>query len=593
MAQHNLNGGKVAAFLASHERVVRVHYPGLPDHPDHALAKRQMNGFGALVSFELPDGDAARRVVDACRIFRIGPSLGGIESLISQPGNTSHHSVPLDRRRLMGISDGLVRLSVGIEAAEDLMSDLGNSAGGVMTADLVIANGTVVLPEGSTRADVVIAGERIVDVVDPGAGRASEIVDATDRIVLPGGVDPHVHMKIAFMGQPSVYDFESGGIAALCGGTTTVIDFALQRRGRGIIEGLRHRRKQADPVVTLDYGLHQIVTDVNESSLAELKQLRQEGVASLKVYMVYEEEQLKLEDGALYALMQGAADADLLIVLHAENAGIIERARAEAVRAGHFHPRFHALTRPPITEVEAVSRALLFSEDTGCPIHILHLVAEKGVDLIEQARRAGRRVTAETCTHYLALTDEAYERPDAQNYVMSPPLRSLQNQAALWEGLKSGVLSAVTSDEVSYSAAAKALGANFAEIANGCPGVQARLPVLYTLGVAEGRLTLERFAEVFATWPARIFGMGDRKGRIRKGYDADLVVIDPEQRRVMDAGCHYGDVGYTPFEGMELCGWPVLTVYRGRVVVRDGRFLGEAGQGRFIERGATDMPELA
>ncbi len=462
-----------------------------------------------------------------------------------------------------------------------------------MTADLVIANATAVLPDGPTRADIVVGGEHIIDIVDPGSGRAPEVVDASGRIVLPGGVDPHVHMLISFMGQRSVYDFESGGIAALCGGTTTVVDFALQRRGRGIIEGLRHRRKQADPVVTLDYGLHQIVTDVNESSLAELRQLREEGVSTLKVYSVYEEDQLKLEDGAFYALMQGAAREDLMICLHAENAGIIDRSRAEAVRLGHTEPKYHALTRPPITEVEAISRALLFAEDTGCPLHILHLVAGKGVDLIEQARRKGQRVTAETCTHYLALTDEAYERENAQYYVMSPPLRSAENQAMLWDGLRRGVLTAVTSDEVSYSAAAKSLGiASFADIANGCPGVQARLPVLYTLGVAEGRLSLERFTEVFSSWPARMFGVGDRKGQIRKGYDADLVVIDPETSRVMDASSHYGNIGYTPFEGMDLVGWPVLTVYRGRVVVRDGKFLGKAGQGRFLHRNPTDMPEI-
>jgi dihydropyrimidinase len=176
---------------------------------------------------------------------------------------------------------------------------------------------------------------------------------------------------------------------------------------------------------------------------------------------------------------------------------------------------------------------------------------------------------------------------------MSPPLRSAENQAALWDGLRRGVLTAVTSDEVSYSAAAKSLGiASFADIANGCPGVQARLPVLYTLGVAEGRLSLERFTEVFSTWPARMFGVGDRKGRIEKGYDADLVVIDPETPRAMDASSHYGDIGYTPYEGMKLVGWPVLTVYRGRVVVREGRFLGKAGQGRFLHRNATDMPEI-
>jgi dihydropyrimidinase len=457
--------------------------------------------------------------------------------------------------------------------------------------DLVIANGIVVLPEGAQRADVLVSGEKIVDIVEPGTGRGEAVVDAAGKIVLPGGVDPHVHLMVGFMGQRSVYDFETGGIAALRGGTTTVVDFALQRRGGSMLAGLKHRRKQADPAVTLDYGLHLIATDVNQETLRELAQLCAEGVASLKVYTVYEDDGLKLEDGAMHALMQQAAKDGLMLVLHAENAGIVERLRAEAVAAGHTHPRWHALTRPPITEIEAISRAIRFSEDTGCGVHILHLVAAKGVELIEDARRRGLPVTAETCTHYLALTEEALEREDGHNYIMSPPLRDADNQFQLWQGLREGVLSAVTSDEVSYSAAAKALGLpSFATVANGCTGIEARLPVLYTLGVAEGRISLERFAEVFSTWPARIFGFGDRKGRIAKGYDADLVVIDPETRRTMSPASDYGDIGYNVYAGLELTGWAQTTVYRGKVTVKEGAFLCEKGQGRYLSRTAADRP---
>lgn len=459
--------------------------------------------------------------------------------------------------------------------------------------DLVIANGLVALPDGARRADVLVQGETILDIVDPGSGRGARVVDATDRIVLPGGVDPHVHMMVGFMGQRSVYDFESGGIAALRGGTTTVVDFALQRRGGSMLAGLKHRRKQADGHATVDYGLHLIATDVNAETLAELASLRAEGVSSLKVYTVYEEDGLKLEDGALHALMAQAARDDLMLVLHAENAGIVERLRAEAVAAGHSHPRWHALTRPPIVEIEAISRAIQFSEDTGCGVHILHLVAGKGIGLVEAARRRGLPVTAETCTHYLALTDEALERENGHNYIMSPPLRDADNQLELWNGLRQGVLSAVTSDEVSYSAAAKALGLpSFATVANGCTGVEARLPVLYTLGVAEGRISLDRFVEVFSTWPARIFGLGDRKGLIARGYDADLAVIDPQERRIMTPASDYGDIGYTVYDGLELTGWARTTVHRGKVVVQDGAFLGTAGQGRFVGRGTSDRPQL-
>jgi len=459
--------------------------------------------------------------------------------------------------------------------------------------DLVIANGTVALPEGAAKADIVIRGEKIVDVADPGTARGESILDATDRIVLPGGVDPHVHLLVGFMGQRSVYDFESGGIAALRGGTTSIIDFALQRRGGSILKGYRHRRKQADPVVTVDYGLHQIVTDVNDASLAELAELRAEGVASLKVYTVYEDDGLKLEDGPFHRLMQQAARDDLMIVLHAENAGIVEHLRAEAVAKGHTDPIWHARTRPSIVEVEAISRAIHFSRDTGCGLHLLHLVAAGALPLIEAARREGCPVTAETCTHFLALTEEALTREDGHNFILSPPLRDVANQAQLWQALASGVLSAVTSDEVSYSAAAKAMGLpSFADVANGCPGIELRLPVLYTLGVDQGRLDLDQFARLTSTWPAEIFGMGDTKGRIAPGYDADLAVIDPRRRHFISPDSDYGDIGYNPYSGIEVTGLVDATLLRGKIVVEQGAFLGHAGQGRFLRRGSAVRPVL-
>jgi len=458
-----------------------------------------------------------------------------------------------------------------------------------MIPDLVVAAGTVVLPGGAVPADVEITGERISGLRAAGGGEGRARLDARGLIVLPGGVDPHVHFLVSFMGQRSVYDFASGGIAALRGGTTTVIDFALQRRGGAMLAGLAHRRRQADPGVTVDYGLHLIVTDVNPASLGELASLRAAGVSSLKVYTTYEEDGLRLDDGALHALMARSAAEGMQIVLHAENDAIIARLRREAVAAGHRAPRFHALTRPPVTEIEAIGRAIAFARDTGCALHILHLAAAGALPLVAAARREGLRVTAETCTHYLALTDEALAGPDGSHFVMSPPLRPAANRDLLWQGLRAGPLTAVTSDEVSYPAAAKTPGAGtFADIANGCPGVEARLPVLYTLGVAAGRIGLERLAQVFATWPAQMFGLGGRKGRIAPGMDADLVVIDPAARRVMTAACHYGPIGYTPFAGMELCGWPVATVARGAVVVREGEFLGAAGRGRFLARGPAD-----
>lgn len=459
---------------------------------------------------------------------------------------------------------------------------------------LVVTGGKVVTPEGARHLDVVSEGERIAALLPPGTAAAAhpdaQVIDAAGRIVIPGGVDPHVHLMVGFMGQRSVYDFGSGGIAALRGGTTAIVDFALQRRGGSMLKGLAHRRKQADANVTLDYGLHMIVTDVNEESLAELPALREQGVTTLKVYTVYEEDGLKLDDGSLFALMEQAAQHDLSVVLHAENAGIVERLRAEAVAAGHDAPRWHALTRPPVVEVEAISRAIEFSRATGCGVHILHLATAEALPLIEAARADGLPVTAETCTHYLALTGEALERENGHQFILSPPLRDAANQQRLWQALARGALQQVASDEVSYSAAAKAMGLpSFANVANGITGIEARLPVLFTLGVDQGRLSLNRFVELFSTWPARIFGF-ERKGVIAPGYDADLVVIDPETRRVMGPEQDYGDIGYNPYSGMELTGFASHTILRGKLVVENGRFLGHEGQGQFISRASPQRP---
>lgn len=454
-----------------------------------------------------------------------------------------------------------------------------------MTADRVVARGTVARPDGAEPADVVIAGGRIVDIVEPGAGRGAEIIEARDRLVLPGGVDAHVHFLIGFMGQRSVYDFHSGTIAALRGGNTTVIDFALQRRGRSMMDGLKHRRVQADRHVACDYGLHLIATDVNAATLAEVPALVAAGASSVKVYTVYEKEQLKVEDGPLHELMRALGMAGGLIGLHAENASIIDHAIAKHLAAGETAPRFHALSRPALAETEAVQRGLLLAADAGCDLHIFHLNSAPALGLIEAAQARGQRASAETCIHYLALTAERYDGADGHLFVMSPPLRDEGTQARMWNGVARGSLAAVTSDDASYSAEAKALGAaSFEHVANGVPGVEARLPVMYTLGVEQGRLTLPQFVEAWSAGPARRFGLGPEKGRIAPGADADLVVIDPRARRRMAVDSHYGAIGYNPYDGMELTGWPDLTLLRGEVVVRDGAFLGRAGQGRFLVR---------
>lgn len=453
---------------------------------------------------------------------------------------------------------------------------------------LLIANGRVVTPQGVQALDILTEGEAIKALLPRGTEvPGAQVIDAKNQLVIPGGVDPHVHLLVGFMGVRSVYDFGSGGIAALRGGTTAIVDFALQRRGGSMLKGLAHRRKQAEANVTLDFGLHVIVTDVNDESLAELPALRAAGVTTLKVYTVYEEDGLKLGDAQLFRLMSEAAKHDLAIVLHAENAPIVEDLRAQAVAEGHTEPRWHLLTRPPIVEIEAVSRAIIFSRATGCRIHILHLVAAEAIKLVETARHEGVKISAETCTHYLALTEEALDREDGHNFILSPPLRDAENQRHLWAGLEARGLDFVASDEVSYSAEAKRMGLpSFADVANGITGIEFRLPLLYTLGVEAGRLSITRFVEVFSTRAAELFGF-TRKGRIAPGYDADLVILNTTDRKRITPEADYGDIGYNPYSGLELTGFPAMTIYRGQPVVQDGVFLGREGQGRFIERVPT------
>ena len=457
-------------------------------------------------------------------------------------------------------------------------------------ASLAVCGGTVVTPNGAEIASVVVEGESIVDIL-PGEAtpNAEHVIDAKGKIVLPGGVDVHTHFLIGFMGQRSVYDFFEGSVAALRGGTTSFVDFALQRRGRSMLDGLKHRRVQADRHVATDYGLHLIATDINSAALGEIPALIEAGMTTFKVYMVYEAEQLKVSDGPLLELMGAAGKAGMMVGLHAENESIIDHLTAQALEAGHRSPRYHALTRPPISEHEAIVRALTLAEAADVAVHIFHMSLGSGVDAIATARGRGVRAFSETCTHYLALTENKYTGDEPYLYVMSPPLRSADDQSRLWEGLRLGLVSTVTSDDASYSRAAKETNKDsFDTIANGCPGVEARLPLLFTLGVEAGRLTLPELADVFATRPARLFGLAPRKGAIQPGADADLVIIDPVRRARLTAASNYGPVGYTPFEGMEVCGLPCQTIRRGEIVVDNGVFHGREGGGRYIHRGLPD-----
>lgn len=461
--------------------------------------------------------------------------------------------------------------------------------------DLVVAGGTAVTPWGVAQVDIGIADGVIQDLAQPSSGfEARDRVDVEGFLVLPGGVDPHVHFENPSMGTTTAHTFREGTEAAALGGTTTVIDFAFQVPGETPLETIRHRRSIADPQVVIDYGLHGCITHANERALDEVDQMVASGYPSSKIFMVYKEEGWIVEDGPLVHLMRRMAAAGGTVLVHAENEALLQWGIAERVAEGDLGPGGHARSRPPIVEVEAIRRAIHFSGETGCPLFIVHMSTGGGVDAVREAQDKSIPVTAETCAHYLVLDEGVLDGPDGFRYVMSPPLRSQADQDRLWEGLAEGIIAGLGSDDAAYLEEYKLRGKDdFRKIANGIPGVQARIPVIFSEGVVKGRIGLERFVDAVATQPARIFGLYPKKGILAPGSDADILVLDPETTWFPTPNEMHTSIEYTCYEELEVTGRPVHVWSRGRQVVRHGRLVADPGRGRFIRRSASSSPSEA
>lgn len=463
---------------------------------------------------------------------------------------------------------------------------------------ILIRGGLVVSAAGRERADVLVEGETIAAVGRDLDAPAERVLDAGGQYVLPGGVDPHTHFDLDVGPVTSSDDFETGSIAALFGGTTTIIDFATPGRGEPLARGLERWRAKADGKTAVDYGLHMVVREMSDAVLAEMGEMARAGLTSFKLFMAYPGVYM-LDDGSIFRAMRRAREIGALISLHAENGWVIEELRREALAAGHTAPLYHALTRPPETEAEAVGRAVALAEMAGAPVYIVHLTAAGALARVREARRRGLPAYAETCPQYLFLSDDRYRLPgfEAAKYVMSPPLRPRPHQDELWRGLAEGDLQTVGTDHCPFCMTAgfaglpaqKELGRDdFTRIPNGIPAVETRLVLLHE-GVRGGRLTLERMVEVCCTAPARIFGLYPRKGAIAPGSDADLVLFDPRRKLSLSAAALHMRVDYSPYEGREATGAPTVVLARGEVVIEDGRFVGRAGRGRFLARGAPQL----
>jgi len=455
---------------------------------------------------------------------------------------------------------------------------------------ILIRNGTVVTAERSFAADILVDGEKIRDIAPSlPAEAAGRVIDASGMLLLPGGIDAHTHLDMPFGGTTSSDDFETGTRAAAFGGTTTLIDFAIQAKGTKMRDALDTWWKKAAGRAVIDYGLHMIVTDLGEAGLEDMDSLVAEGVASFKLFMAYPGV-LMVDDATIFQALSRTARNGALICMHAENGGVIDVIVRRALAEGKTAPIYHALTRPVTAEAEAVNRAIAMAEIAGVPIYIVHLSSEDALNKVREARDRGLPAFAETCPQYLLLSVEELARPNFEGakYVFTPPLREKHHPPKLWDGLKNDHLQVVSTDHCPFCFEdQKALGKDdFTKIPNGGPGVENRLQLLFHHGVNQGKLSLNRFVELVSTTPARLFGLYPRKGTLAAGSDADIVVWDPQASHVISAKTHHMRVDYSMFEGFTVKGNAKLVMSRGEVIVEDGQFHGRAGRGQFLKRAA-------
>jgi dihydropyrimidinase len=463
----------------------------------------------------------------------------------------------------------------------------------------LISNGTIVTADGSYQADILVDGEKIAGI---GAGlarmanaTADETIDAKGRYVIPGGIDVHTHMKLPFGGTFAKDDFFTGTRAAAFGGTTTIVDFAVQSKGKSLREGLDAWHALAEGNAVADYGFHMIMSDVNDESLKEMDQLVDEGIPDFKLFTAYPGVFFS-DDGAIFRAMQQTGKNGGLIMMHAENGLAIDVIAADTFNAGTTDPIGHGLARYSVLEGEATNRVIRLAQAAKVPVYIVHLSAREALNAVRMARDEGLPAFAETCPQYLFLSlDDLGNGFEGAKFVCSPPLRTKDHQPELWHGLVKDDLQVVSTDHCPFDFhGQKDLGkGDFRKVPNGLPGVEDRLDLLHDGGVVGGRITKERWVEIGSTAPAKLFGMYPQKGAIAVGSDADIVIYDPNRKHTISAKTHHMAVDYSCYEGRSVQGGADVVMSRGSVIVRDGEFTGKQGAGRFLKRSAASYARLS
>jgi dihydropyrimidinase len=461
-----------------------------------------------------------------------------------------------------------------------------------MTTTL-IKNGRIVTAVDDYHADILIDGGIIVTIGKSIEANADRVIDAKGRLVIPGGIDPHTHMELPFGGTAASDTFETGTIAAAHGGTTTIIDFAVQGRGQSLKQAVDAWHAKADGKTSIDYGFHLICTDLPDERLPEMRSMIDEGISSFKLFMAYPGVFL-VDDATIFKAMGMAGENGGLICMHAENGVVIDAIVKKALAEGKTAPKYHALTRPTKAEAEGVHRAIALAEMAGSSVYIVHLSCDDSLQEVTRARDMGINAYAETCPQYLFLDYSVYEQPgfEGAKYVMTPPIREKWNQEALWRGLKFNDLQVVATDHCPFCMKEqKELGKNdFSKIPNGGPGVENRMSLVFNGGVAEGRISLNRFVEITSTAAAKIFGLFPRKGTIAVGSDADIVIFDPDEEMTISAKTHHMNVDYSCYEGWKVKGVTKTVLSRGELVIEEGKYVGKPGKGTFLKRGQAFSP---
>lgn len=451
---------------------------------------------------------------------------------------------------------------------------------------LLIRNGRIITADSDQIADIFIEGEKIRAIGNDLPFQALGEIDATGKLVFPGGIDPHVHLDMPFMGTFSSDNYETGTRAALYGGTTMVIDFILQKQGSTLQAALKEWQGRSNENCVGDYSFHMAVTDFNEHTKKEIREMiEQEGISSFKTFMAYKGA-LMIDDRQMIGLMEEVKTHGGLINVHATNGDMIDYLVGKHRAEGKLSPLYHYLSQPEITEAEASERFTDMAFYTGCPGYIVHLTCEGALNAVRNATRRNQKVFVETCIQYLLLDASLYERNfEGARWVMSPPLREKKDQESLWAGINQGLVQVVATDHCPFKWEQKLMGKDdFSKIPNGHPAIENRMELLYSEGVHKGRISLNKYVEVACTNPAKIFGMFPRKGTLAIGSDADIVIFDPLEKHVISASSHHMNVDYSGYEGWELTGKVKKVILRGQIAIDDNRCLVEKGYGRFIRR---------